>query len=354
MLSFQEHMALDQGGYEVNQLLWHCVAAWSCVQNNSPQLNEVLEHLLFHKTKLQTKCWLDSVLALMVLGEAAKLNLACLKTLMGLVKDFILSIFSVDNQRESYEEYDLSWASDVIFIYTTIISEVCLYAATSYLRKTALIGFCDCPSLQKDALLMNKSEVQPELEGMSILSLLKYFSSKMSINCAKLIWVGYYGIVYNMVKMSWELQGDEEQDGLRNLIWKTLQNIKDYEQDPRIQIALTVAQAELNEQVDPFTRYSRKATPNLGEEVFSKYIGWRVSSTLSKLFFPSPNSCALSSKTSEISLQRKGTAKTQAFATKKDIHFVVKMKLGYDINRVFTIVPLSKLSENKKPTIYRS
>lgn len=42
--------------------------------------------------------------------------------------------------------------------------------------------------------------------------------------------------------MSWELQGDEEQDGLRNLIWKTLQNIKDYEQDPRIQIALTVAQ----------------------------------------------------------------------------------------------------------------
>lgn len=97
--------------------------------------------------------------------------------------DFLVCPFGFLFQRESYEEYDLSWASDVIFIYTTIISEVCLYAATSYLRKTALIGFCDCPSLQKDALLMNKSEVQPELEGMSILSLLKYFSSKMSINC---------------------------------------------------------------------------------------------------------------------------------------------------------------------------
>lgn len=59
---------------------------------------------------------------------------------------------------------------------------------------------------------------------------------------ADVVWIGYYGIVYNMVKMSWELQGDEEQDGLRNLIWKILQNIRDYEQDPRIQSALMIAQ----------------------------------------------------------------------------------------------------------------
>lgn len=58
---------------------------------------------------------------------------------------------------------------------------------------------------------------------------------------AKVVWIGYYGIVYNLVKMSWELQGDEEQDGLRNLIWQTLQKIKDSEQDPRIQSALTIA-----------------------------------------------------------------------------------------------------------------
>ncbi|CAH6792009.1 Tmem232 [Phodopus roborovskii] len=172
----------NEGGYEVNHLLWHCVAAWSCVQNNSPQLNEVLEHLLFHKKQLQTKCWLDSTLALLVLGEAAKLNMACLKTLMDLVKDFLLSIFSVQSQEENYQAHELPWASDVIFSYTTIISEVCLYAATSYLRKTALIGFCDCTSSQKETLPLDKSEKQSELEGTSILSLLKYFSSKISVN----------------------------------------------------------------------------------------------------------------------------------------------------------------------------
>lgn len=64
----------------------------------------------------------------------------------------------------------------------------------------------------------------------------------LTFSGAKVVWIGYYGIVYNLVKMSWELQGDEEQDGLRNLIWQTLQKIKDYEQDPRIQSALTIAQ----------------------------------------------------------------------------------------------------------------
>ncbi|KAL1770691.1 transmembrane protein 232 isoform X1 [Sigmodon hispidus] len=316
-----EQLELTEEGYEVNHLLWHCVAAWTCVQNNSPQLNKVLEHLLIHKMQLQTKCWLDSALALMVLGEAAKLNMACLQTLMDLVRDFLTSIFQ--NQEEDCTAYDLSWASDVIFIYITIISEVCLYAATSYLRKTALIGFCDCTSPQKEDLLKEESEEQPELEGASILSLLKYFSSNISVNCAKVIWVGYYGITYNLVKMSWELQGDEEQEGLRNLIWQTLQKIKDFEQDPRIQSAFTIAQAELNDPIDPFTRYSTKVAPNLGEEVFSKYIGWRVANTLSKLFFPSLD--AYPSKTpEEIDLQRKHTVKPQQPEKKRVLRFIVK------------------------------
>lgn len=319
------HLKLNEGGYEVNHLLWHCVAAWSCVQNNSPQLNTVLEHLLFHRTQLQTKCWLDSTLALLVLGEAAKLNMACLKALMDVVRDFLLGIVSVQNQEENNKVYDLSWASDIIFIYTTILSEVCLYAATSYLRKTALIGFCDCTSPPEEVLLMDKSEEQPELEGTNILSLLKYFSSKISANCAKVVWIGYYGIVYNLVKMSWELQGDEEQDGLRNLIWQTLQKIKDYEQDPRIQSALTIAQAEINNPVDPFTRYSTKVEPSLGEEVFSKYIGWRIANTLSKLFFPSLDARALPPKKStETDLQRKYVVKTQQPTKQRVLHFVVK------------------------------
>ncbi|XP_006524555.1 transmembrane protein 232 isoform X1 [Mus musculus] len=316
----KNHLQLNKRGYEVNHLLWHSVAAWSCVQNNRPQLTEVLEHLLFYKTQLQTKCWLDSALALMVLGEAAKLDMACLKTLMDLVTDFLENILSAQNQEENYNIYDTSWASEIVFTYTTIIAEVCLYAATSDLRKTALIGFCACKSPQQGISLTDKSEELPELDGASILTLLKYFSSRISDNCEKVIWIGYYGIVYNLVKMSWELQGEQDQDGLRNMIWQTLQKIKDYEQDPRIRCALVIAQAELNGPSDPFCT---KATPNSGEEVFSKYIGWRIATTLSRLFFPSLD-VAPPKTPVEVDLPRKHTIRERQPAKKRVLRFILK------------------------------
>ncbi|XP_054108047.2 transmembrane protein 232 isoform X2 [Callithrix jacchus] len=319
-----ENTDSDMGGYEINHLLWHCVAAWSCVQKNSPQLNNVLEHLIFHKTQLQKKCWLDSVLGLLVLGEAAKLNMACLKALMDLVKDFVSSIMSVQNQEESCKVEDFSWAWNVVYIYTVILAEICLYAATSDLRKTALIGFCHCKSSQKYILHLDKS-VQPELKETSILSLLEYFSSKMSDNCDQVVWTGYYGLVYNLVKMSWELQGDEEQNGLRNMIWQTLQRTKDYEKDVRIQNAINIAQAELNDKTDPFTRYSTKISSNVREEVFSKYIGWRITNTLSKLFFPQFDACVLPLKKSSIKQdQKKYPNKKLKFVKNKVLHFTVR------------------------------
>lgn len=54
---FQEDLQLDQKGYEISHLLWHCVSAWTCVQKNSPQLHKVLEHLISHKTQFQKKSW---------------------------------------------------------------------------------------------------------------------------------------------------------------------------------------------------------------------------------------------------------------------------------------------------------
>ncbi|XP_021073635.1 transmembrane protein 232 isoform X2 [Mus pahari] len=315
-----KHVQLNKRAYKVNHLLWHSVAAWSCLQNNRPQLNKALEHLFFYKTQLQRKCWLDSVLALMVLGEAAKLNMTCLKILMDLVTDFLVNILSAQNQEENYNIYDTSWASEIIFTYTTIIAEVCLYAATSDLRKTALIGFCTCKSPQQDIFLTDKSEELPELDGASIVTLLKYFSSRISDNCEKVIWIGYYGIVYNLVKMSRELQGDEDQDGLRNMIWQTLQKIKDYEVDPRIQCALVIAQAELNDPADPFRT---KATPNSGEEVFSKYIGWRIATTLSRLFFPSLDAAPPKTPV-EIDLPRKHTTRERQLPQKRVLRFILK------------------------------
>ncbi|XP_072592693.1 transmembrane protein 232 isoform X2 [Vulpes vulpes] len=285
--SEMEHLQVNQGGYEVNHLLWHCVAAWSCVQKNSPQLNKVLEHLIFHKMQLQKKCWLDSILAFLVLGEAAKLNMACLKALMELMRDFLLSIMSVQNQEESCKVDNFSWAWNVVYIYTTILAEICLYATTSNLRKTAFIGFCVCKSSQKNILLIDKSEGPPELKETSILGLLEYFSSRMSDNCDQVIWIGYYGLMYNLVKMLWELRGDDDQDGFRNKIWQTVRRIKDQEKDGRIRNAINIAQAELNDPTDPFTNHSTKVSSDVGDEIFSKYIGWRIASTLSKLFFSS-------------------------------------------------------------------
>uniref|UniRef100_UPI002444DAE8 transmembrane protein 232 n=1 Tax=Nyctereutes procyonoides TaxID=34880 RepID=UPI002444DAE8 len=277
----------EMGGYEVNHLLWHCVAAWSCVQKNSPQLNKVLEHLIFHKMQLQKKCWLDSILAFLVLGEAAKLNMACLKALMELMRDFLLSIMSVQNQEESCKVDNFSWAWNVVYIYTTILAEICLYATTSNLRKTAFIGFCVCKSSQKNILHIDKSEEPPELKETSILGLLEYFSSRMSDNCDQVIWIGYYGLMYNLVKMSWELRGDDDQDGFRNKIWQTVRRTKDQEKDGRIRNAINIAQAELNDPTDPFTNPSTKVSSDVGDEIFSKYVGWRIASALSKLFFSS-------------------------------------------------------------------
>ncbi|XP_021573627.1 transmembrane protein 232 [Carlito syrichta] len=318
-----ENVDSDMGGYEVNHLLWHCVAAWSCVQNNSPRLNNVLEHLIFHKTQLQKKCWLDSVLALLVLGEAAKLNKACLKTLMDLMRDFLSSVMSVQNQAESCKVDDFSWAWNVVYIYTTILAEICLYAATSDLRKTAFIGFCKCKSSQTSILPMDKLEEQSELRETSVLSLLEYFSSKISDNCDQVVWTGYYGLIYNLAKMSWELQGDEEQDGLRNIIWQMLQKTKDYEKDARIQHAINMVQAELNVPTDPFTRYNAKISSNVEEEVFAKYIGWRISNTLAKLFFPPIDALPLKKPSIKWD-QRKHLNKKPESMKKRVLHFTVR------------------------------
>ncbi|XP_023473657.1 transmembrane protein 232 isoform X7 [Equus przewalskii] len=334
----KKHKQFNRGGYEVNPLLWHCVAAWSCVQKNSPQLNKVLEHLIFHKTQLQKQRWLDSVLALLVLGETAKLNMPCLKALMELMRDFLLSIMSVQKQEQTCKVNNFSWAWNVVYMYTTILAEICLYAATSNLRKTALIGFCDCKSSQKIFLPMDKSKEQPELRETSILGLLEYFSSKMSDKCCQVIWTGYYGLVYNLVKMLRELRGDEEQDGLRNVIWQTLQKIKDHEKDARVCNATNIAQAELNDTTDPFTSYNTKVSSNVGDEIFSKYIGWRVANTLSKLFFPSPDACVLPLKKPLIKrdqvkrLNKKDPMKKRVLHSTVR-HVLIKDREGEDIQR---------------------
>lgn len=94
--------------------------------------------------------------------------------------DSLIAIFSF--QDRSCEVDDFSWAQNVVSIYIKILAEICLYATNSVLRKTALIGFCDCKSSQKDILLVDKSQ-EPELRETSISGLLEYFSSETSDCC---------------------------------------------------------------------------------------------------------------------------------------------------------------------------
>ncbi|XP_004678536.1 PREDICTED: transmembrane protein 232 [Condylura cristata] len=316
----------DVGGYEVSHLLWHCVAAWSCVQKNSTQLSKVLEHLIFYKTELQNSCWLDSALALLILGEGAKLSMACLKALMDLMRDFLSNVLSAQKQEESGKEDDISWVWNIVYIYTTILAEICLYAARSNLRKTAFIGFCDCKNTQKNIYFsMDKSAVQPELMETSILGLLDYFSSKMSDNCDQVIWTGYYGLVYNLTKMAWELRGDEEQDGFRNKILQTFQKIRNNGKDGVVQSAINIAQAEINDPIDPFANCNTKVSSNAGDEVFSKYIGWRVANALSKLFFPFTDAHVLPVKKTLIKPdQIRHRSKKLNLTKKRALHFTVR------------------------------
>ncbi|KAJ8385506.1 hypothetical protein AAFF_G00185420 [Aldrovandia affinis] len=74
----------DLQGYEMNQVLWHCLLSWYCVQNNIRQLPQVLHHLVPLRDDLLQHSWLDCGLGLMVLGEAAKSSLLCLHVLLDL------------------------------------------------------------------------------------------------------------------------------------------------------------------------------------------------------------------------------------------------------------------------------
>nr|XP_046225559.1 transmembrane protein 232 isoform X2 [Oncorhynchus gorbuscha] len=70
--------------YDMNQVLWHCLLSWYCVQNNVRQLSQVAQHLIMLREELQKENWVDCALGLMVLGEAAKSSLLCLQMLMSL------------------------------------------------------------------------------------------------------------------------------------------------------------------------------------------------------------------------------------------------------------------------------
>ncbi|XP_074850282.1 transmembrane protein 232 [Carettochelys insculpta] len=270
-------LKLEQKENKIQRFLWHSLVAWVCVHNNSSRLDEVLQHLLFYKDDLHQKNWLDSVLGLLVLGEAAKLNLSCLKVLMDLVRDFISSSMSLQKQKDSCMKNLSSWSWEIGYIYTTVLRDICLSGITSDLQKTAFLGFCDCRKPRKHP---------EELRGASFSDLLHYSPSDGTHDCEELFWVIRYGVVCSLVVMCNELCGDVSREGLRNVVWKALQKQKVSEKDGRVLEAVRVAEAEANGPANPFISSSAKASACPRTFSSCQYVGWRVASTLSQVYLP--------------------------------------------------------------------
>ncbi|XP_060092547.1 transmembrane protein 232 [Heteronotia binoei] len=270
-------VALNSGSKksQIKPFLWHSLLVWVCVHNSCSEIDEVLKHVLFYKEQLHQKDWLESVLGLMVLGEAAKLNMSCLKVLMDLVRDFISGAMPLQKQPKSSLIKLSCWQWQVAYIYTNILREICLRGISADLQKTAFLGFCDCAEQFKDGM---------ELKGASFLDLLHYCPSADDSHDP--FWVIRYGVVYNLVILCSELSGDALREGLRNAVWKSLQKQKVTEKERQVLDAVRVAEVETKGLTNPFHR-SRGKVPTAPRELpSSQYIGWRITTALAHHFLP--------------------------------------------------------------------
>ncbi|XP_075458029.1 transmembrane protein 232 isoform X2 [Ascaphus truei] len=264
------------GGQEatkINPFLWQCLVIWVHVQMNSSKLLEVMQDLFLLKGGLQQENWLDSLLALFVLGEAAKLNISCLRALMELARDFITDLQCLQIQSSSFKSSVPSRSWDVAYFYSMVLADICLHGNTSEIQKHAFIGFQD-----KNTSLRDR-------EKASLHGLLLFNLPQTPDDSDQVLWVIRYGAVYNLVKVCHALRSDVSRDGLRNAIWKALYKQKCTESDSRIQDAVKVAEAEVNGPTNPFNNANAKAsTPVI--LAFSQYVGWRLASALSQYFLP--------------------------------------------------------------------
>ncbi|XP_070599039.1 transmembrane protein 232 isoform X2 [Erythrolamprus reginae] len=259
--------------FRINPFLWHSLLVWVCVHNSSSQMDAVLMHVLFYKEHLHQKNWLESVLALMVLGESAKLNMSCLKVLMDLVKYFISSSVPLHTQEKNKKENMSRWTWQIGYIYTNILREVCLHGINADLQKTAFLGFCDC---------RKEHDNDKELRGANLSDLLSFCLPSDDNNDP--FWVIRYGVIYNLVILRSELLGDVNREGLRNAVWRALQKQKGTEKDNRVLDAAKVAEVEAKGQKNMCL--SSIEPSNSTYLLSSQCIGWRVTTAMCHHFLP--------------------------------------------------------------------
>ncbi|XP_038826096.1 transmembrane protein 232 [Salvelinus namaycush] len=237
--------------YDVNQVLWHCLLSWYCVQNNVRQLSQVAHHLIMLREELQKDNWLDCALGLMVLGEAAKSSLLCLQMLMSLHI----------NPKTEQESQSGCWPWQLEHIYTTVLADICQHSSNAEIQKTALLGSQTPPGYHNtDGLL----KLLNHWFSLSVVS------SVHSLAGAE-AWQLRYSAVQALVCVCRGLSGAVLQEGLRNVAWITLQEHLCQETDQRVGdaarvIELTPYTKAKKEQPPPSNRPRLEACPPLPKE----------------------------------------------------------------------------------------
>ncbi|XP_053555706.1 transmembrane protein 232 [Bombina bombina] len=156
--------------WEINPFVWHCLLIWIHAQMDSPHLYDVIQHLPLYKEGLRQENWLHSLLAVFVLGEAAKLNIFCLRALMELGQDFVTfpeHQTQIQNSSSNISSF-FPWTWEVAHIYIMLLSDICLHGTTSEIQKHAFIGF------------KNENQATRECNGASLHELLHLNSSQTS------------------------------------------------------------------------------------------------------------------------------------------------------------------------------
>ncbi|KAM6984666.1 transmembrane protein 232 [Aplochiton taeniatus] len=259
--------------YSVNQVLWHCLLSWYCVQNSVCQLAQLEQHLVLLKHQMFKDNWLDCALGLMILGEAAKSSLMCLRMLMNLHSD----MGQESNSQQTEVSFGLdgpsvktSWPWQLEHTYTRVLADICLHSSNAEIQKAALVGF-------------NTQKGQQKTDGLSTL-----------LHCAgKKDWRLRYSVVQALVGVWRGLGGAVPQDGLKNSAWMALEEHLRLEIDRRVRDATTVMEAELNVGENSLLLCSGgkrssdvTANPAAPSGIPDQLITWRLACMLSSLYLP--------------------------------------------------------------------
>ncbi|XP_071996623.1 transmembrane protein 232 [Engystomops pustulosus] len=266
----EDKLSFGTRAADTDTFLWLALRVWQHTQNNSTNLHDVSKLSLL-KEHLHQENRLNLLLALFILGDAAKTDIFCLRALVELGSDFLTSLAEFQRQPPVTTKSAWSWPLEVIYVYTMVLAGICLHGTKSEIQKHAFVGF-----QSENAWTAGSREAS--LNG------LLHFSPPSTSDSSQIKWMIHYCTVYNLVKLYHELQWDDTRDALKNVVCNALDKWKSEQNDTKALDAEKIAEAEVNGPANPFISGSAKKAPeSLG---FFQHVGRRLGSALSQQLLP--------------------------------------------------------------------